>query len=162
MSFFTYLKFLFSATNQHGVHSPFVYALVTKGLYVQKKYSAQKSLNLLLKVLAYLPVNSVKLIGAKEVVKTNIMQYFPHIRLESSTIDFWYLSSLEEDVLTKILVENRFKNDSVVFIDHIYQKKEAWEQLISSKKITVSIDLFYAGLVFFRKEQVKQHFRIRT
>ncbi len=34
----SYLKFLWSATNHHGVHSPFVYRLVTQCLYDQKNY----------------------------------------------------------------------------------------------------------------------------
>lgn len=34
----SYLKFLKNSTNQHGVHSPFVYSLVTKCFYDTKKY----------------------------------------------------------------------------------------------------------------------------
>jgi predicted O-methyltransferase YrrM len=34
----SYLKFLKNATNQHGVHSPFVYNLVTKCFYDKNKY----------------------------------------------------------------------------------------------------------------------------
>jgi predicted O-methyltransferase YrrM len=33
-----YIQFLFTATNQHGVHSPFVYDLVTKCFYDNAKY----------------------------------------------------------------------------------------------------------------------------
>jgi predicted O-methyltransferase YrrM len=35
----SYLKFLKNSTNQHGVHSPFVYSLVTKCFYDKKKYA---------------------------------------------------------------------------------------------------------------------------
>lgn len=34
----SYFKFLWKSTNQHGVHSPFVFDLVTKCFYDQKKY----------------------------------------------------------------------------------------------------------------------------
>ena len=34
----SYLKFLKNSTNQHGVHSPFVYSLITKCFYDTKKY----------------------------------------------------------------------------------------------------------------------------
>jgi len=36
----SYLKFLFKSTNQHGVHSPFVYSLVTKCFYDEKRHDA--------------------------------------------------------------------------------------------------------------------------
>ncbi len=35
---------------------------------------------------------------------------------------------------------------------------EAWAIIINHPKVTVSIDTFYWGIVFFRKEQVKEHF----
>ena len=37
--FIAYIKFILSATNQHGVHSPFIYNFVTKCLYDKTKYS---------------------------------------------------------------------------------------------------------------------------
>ncbi|MBL7882976.1 MAG: class I SAM-dependent methyltransferase, partial [Bacteroidia bacterium] len=38
---------------------------------------------------------------------------------------------------------------------------EAWEEIKRHPKVTVTIDLFFIGLVFFRKEQAKQHFIIK-
>lgn len=35
----SYLKFLKNSSNQHGVHSPFVYSLITKCFYDKKKYA---------------------------------------------------------------------------------------------------------------------------
>ncbi|NNF85015.1 MAG: class I SAM-dependent methyltransferase [Winogradskyella sp.] len=56
-------------------------------------------------------------------------------------------------------------NDSVFIIDDIYWSKEmteAWNDIKLHPACTVTIDTFYLGLVFFRKEQVKQHFKIRV
>ena len=39
-----YIKFLFKSTNQHGVHSPFVYNLVTKCFYDKTTYEAYTKL----------------------------------------------------------------------------------------------------------------------
>jgi hypothetical protein len=36
-----------------------------------------------------------------------------------------------------------------------------WEQLKAIPNITVSIDLFFMGILFVRKEQLKQEFRLR-
>ena len=40
-----YIKFLWSSTNQHGVHSPFVFALVTKCFYNKKNLKIYKKFN---------------------------------------------------------------------------------------------------------------------
>jgi len=55
-------------------------------------------------------------------------------------------------------------NDSIIIFDDIYWSKDmtaAWQQIIANEKVTVSIDTFQWGMVFFRKEQSKQHFVIR-
>lgn len=55
-------------------------------------------------------------------------------------------------------------NDTVLIFDDIYWSKEmtaAWKDIAAHHKVTVSIDTFYWGLVFFRKEQEKESFTIR-
>jgi hypothetical protein len=39
---------------------------------------------------------------------------------------------------------------------------EAWETIKKHPQVTVTIDTFYWGIVFFRKAQAKEHFTIRT
>ena len=53
---------------------------------------------------------------------------------------------------------------SVFIFDDIYwseEMKEAWQEIKNNERVTVTIDLFHFGIVFFRKEQVKEHFIIR-
>ena len=55
-------------------------------------------------------------------------------------------------------------NNSVFVFDDIYwsfEMKEAWDEIKTDSRVKVTIDLFYMGIVFFRKEQVKQHFVVR-
>lgn len=55
-------------------------------------------------------------------------------------------------------------NDSVFIFDDIHwsgEMEEGWEQIKAHPRVRVSIDTFYWGLVFFRKEQEKEHFTIR-
>ena len=56
-------------------------------------------------------------------------------------------------------------NDTVFVFDDIHWSKEmeeAWEQLKQHPSVTLTIDLFFIGLVFLRKEQKeKEHFVIR-
>ncbi|WP_348811840.1 O-methyltransferase [Flavobacterium maritimum] len=56
-------------------------------------------------------------------------------------------------------------NDSVWIFDDIHwspEMEEAWEIIKNHPKVKVTIDTFQWGLVFFRREQEKQHFVIRT
>jgi len=54
---------------------------------------------------------------------------------------------------------------SILIFDDVHWSKEmeaAWEYIKAHKAVTLTIDLFFIGIVFFRKEQkVKQHFTIR-
>lgn len=54
--------------------------------------------------------------------------------------------------------------DSVIIFDDIYWSKgmaQAWEHIKAHPDVTVTIDLFWIGLVFFRSGQAKQDFKIR-
>jgi predicted O-methyltransferase YrrM len=56
-------------------------------------------------------------------------------------------------------------NDSVWIFDDIHwssDMEEAWEIIKNHPKVTVTIDTFQWGIVFFRVEQEKEHFVIRT
>ena len=55
-------------------------------------------------------------------------------------------------------------NDSVWIFDDIHWSAEmeiAWEAIKKHPKVSVTIDTFQWGLVFFRREQPKEHFIIR-
>ena len=55
-------------------------------------------------------------------------------------------------------------NETVWIIDDIHwspEMKNAWEIIKTHPKVTVTIDTFQWGFVFFRREQPKQHFIIR-
>ncbi|HAJ80920.1 MAG TPA: methyltransferase, partial [Zunongwangia profunda] len=55
-------------------------------------------------------------------------------------------------------------NDSVFIFDDIHlseEMEEAWKEIQQHPKVQVTIDTFYLGLVFFRREQAKQDFKIR-
>lgn len=54
---------------------------------------------------------------------------------------------------------------TVLVFDDIHWSKEmelAWKQIQADEMVTLTIDLFFIGMVFFRKEnKVKQHFSVR-
>ena len=55
-------------------------------------------------------------------------------------------------------------NQTVFVFDDIHwsiQMENAWKQIIKHPKITASIDLFFMGIAFFRKEMQQQNFVIK-
>ncbi len=55
-------------------------------------------------------------------------------------------------------------SESIFVFDDIYwssEMTEAWKEIKQNSEVTITIDLFHIGIVFFRKEQAKQHFMIR-
>ncbi len=55
------------------------------------------------------------------------------------------------------------ENSLLVFDDIYWSKgmKEAWEEIKVHPQVMVTIDLFWIGLVFFKKNQAKEHFKIK-
>ncbi|MDB5020420.1 MAG: SAM-dependent methyltransferase [Pedobacter sp.] len=54
--------------------------------------------------------------------------------------------------------------NSLLIFDDIYWSegmKEAWEEIKQHPDVTITIDLFWIGLVYFKKGQAKEHFKIR-
>lgn len=87
--------------------------------------------------------------------------------LENNIFDLIYFDGNHQKIPTIKYFEqclNNIHNDSVFIFDDIYWSKgmaEAWNHIKDHPKVTVSIDTFQWGIVFFRKEQPKQHFKIR-
>ena len=91
----------------------------------------------------------------------------PTIIEEQPQLDFVYVDGNHRKDATL----NYFKwclpkvhEDSLLIFDDIYWSegmKEAWEEIKAHPQVTITIDLFWIGLVFFRKGQVKEHFKIK-
>lgn len=59
---------------------------------------------------------------------------------------------------------NRANNETIFVFDDIHWSKEmteAWNTICQNKKVTLSIDLFRMGIIFFKKELSKQHLILR-
>ncbi|MCL5128835.1 class I SAM-dependent methyltransferase [Algibacter sp. L4_22] len=250
-----YFKFLLKSSNQHGVHSPFVYDLITKCFYDKKKYpdykkiigykktlkentnsikitdlgagsqvmkqeerviskmaknagSTNKRAKLLYRLSLYFkPKNSLELGTSLGIATTalhlgnpdahittiegcpNIAAFsksnfekfdFKNIKmitgdfnneiekLKANTYDLVFFDGNHKKDATLLYFESLLEtahNDSVFIFDDIYWSKgmtEAWEIIKKHPKVTVTIDTFFWGFVFFRKEQVREDFIIRA
>ena len=55
-------------------------------------------------------------------------------------------------------------NESMILLDDIHWSKEmykAWKKIKEKNEITLTIDYYYSGLIFFKKELSKQNFKLR-
>ena len=92
---------------------------------------------------------------------------FPKLLKNHKNFDFVFIDGNHREQPTinyfKQCLEKANEN-SVLIFDDIYWSEEmmqAWEEIKNNNKVTITIDLFFMGIVFFRKEQAKQHFLIR-
>lgn len=156
---FSYFKFLLKSQNQHGLHSPFVYDFITKGMYQQK-----------IKKDALLDYNELKFLSKKQIIiLTKIVNYFKVDKihydsnsfLENSNTSYKLLLINNLSSLKKINFKD-LNSNHILIVDKIHQHKKEWQEILGTKEATVTIDLFYFGLVFFRNKQAKEHFIIRV
>lgn len=157
-----YIKHTITATNQYGVHSPFVYRLLTTCLYRKPTYKGAKSENVLLKSINYFKLKNIKFHEPNEHIEKRIMKEFKVEKSEKHSYDLIYFKT--PNTINTTDLKDKVHNGSLVFIHDIHKDKsttQSWNSLVEDLQFNVSIDFFYCGVLFFRKEQVKEHFKIR-
>jgi predicted O-methyltransferase YrrM len=97
----------------------------------------------------------------------NFDHILPGIIEKSEKLDFVFIDGNHRKDATLNYFEwclPKLSSQSIVVFDDIYWSKgmkEAWEIIKSHPKVTVTIDLFWIGLVFIKPGQVKEHFKIK-
>ncbi|TDT47548.1 hypothetical protein CLV90_1624 [Maribacter spongiicola] len=160
--FISHIKFLLTSNNQHGIHSPFVYDYITKCLYQKKELKLPATLKVLIKSIAYFKYNSIRLIGDFKTSEEIIKQHYASISITEHSADI-IVCSISDFGDTNIDI-NTLSNDCMLLLDGIHTSSEnfkTWKLLKELKHVSVSIDMFYCGALFFRKEQVNEDFKIR-
>ncbi len=180
MAIARYIKFLLKSTNQHGVHSPFVYNLVTQCFYDKTKYEAYKRLTnyatksikfkdvkLLYRVIKYFGFTSVlttksdvTLINKLNALFGNTLkiQLISNDLKKTNTYDFIYLNISKLDIALFRDILGSVHNNTVMLVNI---GDDLWDEIKSNPTVKVTINVYKFQLIFFRKEQVKEHFLIR-
>lgn len=181
---FAYLKFWWHSKNEHGVHSPFVFDLLTKCFYDRHQHSTYQQLSsndskskFLLRLAAYFKSDSCYVSETiqpkfKQVLSLNcqisefkIIQDL--IKTDTKISKTPCLICLDLNTIETTSISNLFQfchKDSLILIPSLRSTKtqfKHWNGLKSQPEVSVSIDTFYWGLLFFRTEQPKEHFTIR-
>ncbi len=162
--FIAYLNFIFTSTNQHGVHSPFIYNFVTTCLYKRLNFKGPKTVRVLLKSIAYFKANSVHITSRNMYLQSQVKNAFPQIEFDNHPCDIMYLDWPNTELFQSGIEDDLFHNNTTILVKNIHQNKEntdIWELMKANEKVTVSVDMFLCGVLFLRKEQAKEHFKIR-
>jgi len=97
----------------------------------------------------------------------NFDDVLPKLLQELEQVDFAFIDGNHRkeptlDYFYQLL--HKSHADTVLIFDDIHWSKgmeEAWETIIADSKVSISIDFFFIGLVFFRTGVEKQHFVLR-
>ena len=97
----------------------------------------------------------------------NFNEMLPKAIADASSLDFVYIDGNH----TKTATINYFNwclpkihENSMLIFDDIYWSegmKTAWSEIKTHPQVTLTIDLFWIGLVFFKKGQAKEHFKLK-
>src|SRR5690606_10442712 len=139
--------------SRHGTHSPFVYRLLEDVIYAPKSEEEPvgKVERLIARIADRFGRNTVYRIGTP---------------LPNQPLDVIVSDMLDGEALAACLQQLRpsIHKQTVLVISGIYRNgnmKRLWQDLQKRPDVTVTIDLFRLGLVFFHDGQAKEHFRIR-
>lgn len=166
------ISYRLHALNRHGVHSPFVFDFVEQVL--NGKYKAE--LELILPDILPLQLND-----KSRLLLRHLIHYYHCRKLivwDNKQAQEYVIQS--EQILAASFDQLMLVNDvlqfspdrlasietnSIVAVTGIYNSEahtNTWRSLCKDSAVTLSIDVFEAGLLFFRKDfLVKQHFRLK-
>ena len=102
-----------------------------------------------------------------ELTLGNFDKTFPEILKNAETLDLVFIDGNHtKEATLRYFYQclDKVHNDSFIIFDDIHWSKdmeEAWTSICANEKVCVSVDLFFMGIVFFRKQQVKEHFILK-
>lgn len=101
------------------------------------------------------------------IIVGNINNTLPEKLKTITTIDFLFLDANHRYQATLDYFElclPKLHKNSIVVLDDIHwsaDMEKAWQEIIKRKEITISIDLFGLGLLFFHQNQEKENFILK-
>lgn len=102
-----------------------------------------------------------------KVLTGNFDDLFPVVIDETELLDFVFIDGNHRKDATLDYFKqclSKAHEGTVLIFDDIYWSEgmeEAWKEIKNHPQVSLTIDLFWIGLVYFRKGRSKEHFRIK-
>lgn len=155
------LQFLVKSTNQHGVHSPFVYNYITKGLYENKKksFKANKTQQWLQQSMDYFNPNSICFLNDELSIITEKVSTKENIAFKTADLIVAHYTTENRKRILQTIKD--MSNSQLLLITSYSYPKSFFNELRNNPEITLVVDCYYGCLISKRTEQPKQNFYIR-
>nr|WP_297309409.1 hypothetical protein [uncultured Flavobacterium sp.] len=151
-----YLKFWLKSSNQHGLHSPFVYNYLTKGLYEVEQISENKKFNWVFKTIKYFQPSKIYV---ESNLQSNFIDFKDLFVASKKDADLLFVQNLNINQIEHIIEEMGSKQ--LLFICNEKYDSSIQKRLRENDKITLVVDFFVGSLISKRTEQLKQNFFLR-
>jgi hypothetical protein len=117
-----------------------------------------------MKSISYLGLQSILLRTDTQNLKKQLSSAYPALRYESTTADLIVVGRDQLLAINATWLNDHCRDKSMILLEDIHQNRISsaiWQTLCEKAWVSVSIDFYFGGILFLRKEQEKQHFRIR-
>lgn len=166
MGLFAYIKFWFRSTNEHGVHSPFVFNLLTKAVYVPKERAEKKDVNwFFVKLFRYFEPDQIRCLSHKPLLQL-LSTETENNQAKRNGINAYVVDETASKEAIRELGRrlSEMGNNDFVVVDKRNKTSDVTElsrELFRSPLTTAALDFYFYDVYFFRREQKKQYFRLK-
>lgn len=162
---FSKVLFWFQAKNRHGVHSPFIYDFMDRAVYAPGAKQGVPGQRLLRAARVHFNPKRIRMASNLPANSRHMGNLEADCTLPGPPFDLLVFDKPSHEVEEILNDPVQWHNNSVVYLGNLRGSAAAyalWGQISLHPSITVVVESYCEGLLFFRKEQAKQHFKIRT
>ncbi len=157
------LLFWSGAKNRHGIHSPFIYDFLDRTLYGSKDRGAPPEERLLRAAIRHFKPGRA---GCETASRwTQLLRTTGIMGADQEPpYDLFVFDRPGPEVIDWIEERDNWHNETVLYIGGLAQggrMDRSWRNCLESESVRICLEAYPAALLFFRKEQAPQHFRIR-